>query len=246
MLTRMKGLALAASLLIVVAFAAATHQGVFAASPSSGSYDAFVAKLSANLGVSDPAMVDAAIKTSLKQMVDDSLASGAISSKKAASLKKKIDQSNDPGKLLGLDQFAAVKESASGNGAGNAANGTGAADDVDDDGGNAVAGDAGNGAVDDHGGNGGGQGADDAAGDDHGSGGQGADDAVGDDHGGAGQGADDAAGDDHGGASAGSSDDATGDDHGGSGSGSGSSHGGSGGDDSGSGHGGSGKGGHDD
>jgi hypothetical protein len=203
MLTRLKGFALAASLLIVIALAGANHQGVFAASKSSASYDAFVAKLSANLGVDDPAVVDGAIKASLKQMVDDSLASGAISSKKAATLKTKIDQSEDPGKLLGLDQFAVVKTSGDGNGVANGANGTGAAvDNTDDDSGNAAAGDDGNGAVDDHG-----------------SGGHCADDAAGDDHGGSSSGSsDDSSGDDHGGSS-----------HGGSGgddSGSGSGHGG--------------------
>jgi hypothetical protein len=69
---------------------------------SSADYDAFVAALAANLGISDPATVDAAIKTTLKQQVDDRLAAGEISANEATALKERIDAGDFGPFLFGI------------------------------------------------------------------------------------------------------------------------------------------------
>jgi hypothetical protein len=240
MLTRMRTLMVSAVLLALVGLGVAGGR-VFAAQSGSpaadAAYQVFVAKLANNLGVTDPTKVDAAIRTTLKQMVNDQLAAGTISANKATELKKKIDAADQPGKLLGLDGFA-VKTNPStvtGNG-GNAANDGNGDNDTgngaDNHGGNAGLDDDANG-VDNHGGN---AGADDDAGngiDNHGGNTSTDDDddgnaAVEDNHGGN-AGADDnggnettgdnsddgnAAGDDHGGDSSGHGGDDGGSDHG--------------------------------
>lgn len=53
-------------------------------------YDAFLAKLAANLG-SDPAAVDAALRATLKEQIDERQAAGEISSEQAESIKADID-----------------------------------------------------------------------------------------------------------------------------------------------------------
>ena len=58
---------------------------------TSTAYQDFVDALAANLGIGDPATVDAAIKTTLKQQVDDRLAAGEISANQATALKERID-----------------------------------------------------------------------------------------------------------------------------------------------------------
>lgn len=59
-------------------------------------YQDFVAKLTTNLGETDTARVDAAIRTSLKQLVDDRLAAGDISANQATALKERIDADGIP------------------------------------------------------------------------------------------------------------------------------------------------------
>ena len=59
-------------------------------------YQDFVAKLAANLGESDPATVDTAIRDSLKSMVDDVFNAGDISKNAATSIKEAIDTSDAP------------------------------------------------------------------------------------------------------------------------------------------------------
>jgi hypothetical protein len=65
-------------------------------------YDAFVVALAANLGISDPATVDAAIKATLKQQVDDRLAAGEISANEATALKERIDAGKFGSFLFGI------------------------------------------------------------------------------------------------------------------------------------------------
>lgn len=62
-----------------------------AAGGETSAYQDFVNALAANLGISDPATVDAAIKTTLKQQVDAELAAGNISANEATALKQRID-----------------------------------------------------------------------------------------------------------------------------------------------------------
>ena len=59
-------------------------------------YAAFLDALAVNLGVADGETVDAAIKTTLKQMVDERLAAGEISADLATELKAAIDSGNVP------------------------------------------------------------------------------------------------------------------------------------------------------
>lgn len=73
---------------------------------SQAAYKSFVAKLTANLGLSDTTKVDAAIKTTLKQMVDEAFSAGNISAKEQASLKAEIDSSADPANLLNLEEIS--------------------------------------------------------------------------------------------------------------------------------------------
>lgn len=59
-------------------------------------YQDFVSKLAKNLGISDTTKVDAAIKTTLKQVVDEQLAAGHISADEANRLKQAIDAGQVP------------------------------------------------------------------------------------------------------------------------------------------------------
>jgi Arc/MetJ family transcription regulator len=59
-------------------------------------YDAFVAALATALGSGDAATVDAAIRTALKQMVDDKFAAGNISANEATARKEQIDTAESP------------------------------------------------------------------------------------------------------------------------------------------------------
>jgi hypothetical protein len=59
-------------------------------------YDNFVSKLAANLGISDSATVDKAIRNSLTQIVDEELAGGHISQDTANKLKENIASGDVP------------------------------------------------------------------------------------------------------------------------------------------------------
>jgi hypothetical protein len=99
--------ALSAAALVMVGTSAVVGNGVFAqestpeaeSTPAVGSagetetsaYDEFVADLAANLGISDPATLDTAIKETLKQQVDEQLAAGEISANEATARKERID-----------------------------------------------------------------------------------------------------------------------------------------------------------
>jgi hypothetical protein len=65
------------------------------------SYDSFVDTLAAELGIDDPAQVDAAIRTALKQVVDERLAVGELSVEAAAARKAVIDVTEAP-LMLGI------------------------------------------------------------------------------------------------------------------------------------------------
>lgn len=60
------------------------------------SYDDFLAKMAANLGVGDATQVDLAIRTSLKQMIDESAAAGDLTAEQATTLKERVDASEVP------------------------------------------------------------------------------------------------------------------------------------------------------
>jgi Arc/MetJ family transcription regulator len=60
------------------------------------SYDDFLAKMATNLGVGDAAQVDVAIRTTLKQMIDDSAAAGELTAEQATLLKERVDSSEVP------------------------------------------------------------------------------------------------------------------------------------------------------
>jgi Arc/MetJ family transcription regulator len=108
---------LGAAALAMVGVGAISNHGVFAqestpeaeSTPAVGSagetdtsaYDDFVAALAVELGISDPATVDAAIKETLKQQVDEQLAAGEISANRATELKARID-AGDFGPLFGF------------------------------------------------------------------------------------------------------------------------------------------------
>jgi hypothetical protein len=66
------------------------------AAEKAAAYDAFVGTLASELGVADAAQVDAAIRTALKQAVDDRLAAGEISVEAAAARKAVIDVTESP------------------------------------------------------------------------------------------------------------------------------------------------------
>jgi hypothetical protein len=113
----MKVLALGAAALALIGTGAVVSDGVFAqestpeaeSTPAVGSagetetsaYDEFVAALAANLGISDPATVDTAIKETLKQKVDEQLAAGEISANEATARKERIDAGEFGGFFLG-------------------------------------------------------------------------------------------------------------------------------------------------
>lgn len=59
-------------------------------------YENFLAKFAANLGISDPALVETAFKDTLKQTIDEQLAAGDIAANVAAELKTRIDEADGP------------------------------------------------------------------------------------------------------------------------------------------------------
>jgi hypothetical protein len=84
-------------------------QGSGTATPSTGTggpdttqnddqtqYQDFVAALAANLGIAGASGVDAAIRTTLKQLVDEEFAAGNISADEATARKEHIDSSDSP------------------------------------------------------------------------------------------------------------------------------------------------------
>lgn len=64
-------------------------------------YQDFLAKLATNLGVADAAAVDAAIRTTLKQTVDERLAAGDLSANDATAIKERIDAADVPLGIIG-------------------------------------------------------------------------------------------------------------------------------------------------
>jgi hypothetical protein len=71
------------------------------AAAKAASYDTFIATLATELSLSDPAQVDAAIRTALKQLVDERLAAGELSVEAAAAQKAVIDVTEAP-LMLGI------------------------------------------------------------------------------------------------------------------------------------------------
>lgn len=59
-------------------------------------YESFLAKFAANLGISDPALVETAFKDTLKELIDEQLAAGDIAANDAAELKARIDGADGP------------------------------------------------------------------------------------------------------------------------------------------------------
>lgn len=59
-------------------------------------YENFLAKFAANLGLSDPALVETAYKDTLKELIDEQLAAGDIAANDAAELKTRIDEADGP------------------------------------------------------------------------------------------------------------------------------------------------------
>lgn len=62
-------------------------------------YTDFVDKLAANLGNTDASKVDTAIRTTLKQMVDEEVQAGNLSANEATALKNRIDSGDFPADL---------------------------------------------------------------------------------------------------------------------------------------------------
>ena len=114
---RIKVIALGTAAFVLIGTGAVVNNGVFAqestpeaeSTPAVGSggetetstYDEFVAALAANLGISDPATVDTAIKETLKQQVDEQLAAGEISANEATARKERIDAGEFGGFFFG-------------------------------------------------------------------------------------------------------------------------------------------------
>jgi hypothetical protein len=69
-------------------------------------YQDFIGKLTTNLGESDPAKVDTAIRDALKAMVDEQFDAGTISANLRDDLKSRIDSSDAP---LGVAMLAGVR-----------------------------------------------------------------------------------------------------------------------------------------
>jgi hypothetical protein len=133
---------LGAALVALLAVGGVAGRGVFAqdATPTTGTgsttatlYQDFVGKLAANLGIANSTTVDTAIKTTLKQMVDDQLAAGHISADEANAAKQAIDSGNFGGDLLKLGHAQGDKH------------GHGGAGDNDNDKSNGGTNDSGNG-----------------------------------------------------------------------------------------------------
>lgn len=149
MFQRVKVLGIGASLFAVIGIGGLGAHGVFAQStatpPATSSvstttapsaYSVFVKKLATNLGVADSTKVDAAIKTTLKQMIDEQLAAGNISANEATTMKAEIDKATDASSLAVLDDIVggdhgkADKETNDANGqSGNAQNADGETND---------------------------------------------------------------------------------------------------------------------
>jgi hypothetical protein len=69
-------------------------------------YQAFVAALAANLSISDASTVDTAIRTTLKQLVDEQYTAGHISADEANALKQAIDTAQAPLPIGAFARFA--------------------------------------------------------------------------------------------------------------------------------------------
>lgn len=65
-------------------------------------YDDFIGKLASNLGNLDTAKVDTAVRTTLKQMVDEAQQAGLIGADEATTLKQRIDSGDFPAGLPGM------------------------------------------------------------------------------------------------------------------------------------------------
>lgn len=137
---RFKGFALGAAALAMIGVGTVGNHGVFAqeepaaeSTPAVGSagdtdttvaetsaYDNFIAGLAEYLGISDPATVDSAIKTVLKEKVDEQLAAGEISDDEATARKDRIDAGefgDFGGFSLGFGQGHEGRNGGQGNGA---------------------------------------------------------------------------------------------------------------------------------
>jgi hypothetical protein len=75
--------------------------GMPSAEQVTGFYQDFVAKLATNLGETDSAVVDTAIRESLKQVIDERQAAGDLPAEQAEAIKERID---DPAFPLSLQE----------------------------------------------------------------------------------------------------------------------------------------------
>jgi hypothetical protein len=109
-------LVLMGSMLFGSAFAQSTPTAENGATPEAGTgttgqttkqgvYQDFIGKLAANLGISDAASVDTAIRTTLKQMVDEQQAAGRLTAAQANALKERIDAGDFPRDFVGVGHF---------------------------------------------------------------------------------------------------------------------------------------------
>jgi hypothetical protein len=109
-------LVLMGSMLFGSAFAQSTPTAENGATPEAGTgmagqttkqgaYQDFIGKLAANLGISDTGSVDTAIRTTLKQMVDEQQAAGRLTAAQANALKERIDAGDFPRDFAGMGAF---------------------------------------------------------------------------------------------------------------------------------------------
>jgi hypothetical protein len=82
-------------------------------------YLGFISTVAKNLGIKDPMTVDTAIKTMLKQTVDDRHNAGEISDSAASALDKQIDAGNVAPLIFGQSQAGQGDSGASGSDARN-------------------------------------------------------------------------------------------------------------------------------
>ncbi len=106
-------LVLMGSMLFGSAFAQSTPAAENGATPEAGTgttgqttkqslYQDFIGKLASNLGISDTTSVDTAVRSTLKQMVDEQQAAGRLTADQANTLKQRIDAGDFPGNLGGI------------------------------------------------------------------------------------------------------------------------------------------------
>lgn len=109
-------LVLMGSMLFGSAFAQTSSNTDNAATPEAGTgttgqtnkqslYQDFIGKLASNLGISDSTSVDTAVRTTLKQMVDEQQAAGRLTAEQATALKDRIDAGDFPGDFAGVGRF---------------------------------------------------------------------------------------------------------------------------------------------